>query len=213
MTENKLKWKYEILSHLVDTGINERSQDLERVKNQFYEFERFMLRTRNEILVALGFIITFLLALIQLNILPEVYFLFTIFIAMVGLAVFTIFSELLMKKLKTYRKLWRMYDDVIYHELFFFLSMIVSRAMQDELEEKDIVEYAEVLSILSFAQSYCMQAYAYKNLKHPKPSSKEVEYQYQLSKKIIPVLNKLKLESLHKRFKMFVHEYDEISKL
>lgn len=208
MSDEKIVFKFQTLQSLFDTSIIQLTQEKNSAKSEFDEFERFFIRSRNELLAGIGFAISLLLVLVQMDLFPSFHVLYILILVVVGLGIFTIFNEYINRRLKIYRKLYLIYNSMIYDELFPFQHYLVSEALHNQLDEKRILGYANELSRVSRIQSFCLQYFAHENLKQTSPNLSE----YQNLFKEIEKTNQFEssLDSIKNRYSEFVKNFNDL---
>lgn len=209
MSDEKIIFKFQTLQSIFDTSIVHLTQEKNTKKSEFEEFNKLLIRTRNEFLAGIGFVISILLVLVQMDLFPSFHILHIFILIVAGLVVYLVFNEYGYHRSKIYRKLNLIYISIIYDELFPFQHYFVSESLYDRLDENRILDYANELSRISRTQSFCLQYFSYKNLKkHTSPNLSEYQDLFQEIKNVNQ--SEVSLNSIKNRYSEFVKNFNDL---
>ncbi|MGI0027043.1 MAG: hypothetical protein ACREAD_04300 [Nitrosopumilaceae archaeon] len=205
----EIQWKFQILSNLVNSSIERLEQERQEIVDGRNAFERRSIRYRNEFLSGIGFFISLIMALITIDIWPKHYILYVIFTVVIGLAIFTLFNELMYWKIKKYSKLINLFDTIDVDELINFQNQISTMAILDTISINQIKIFTVYYSLLTAIASYEIGYQAHKLLKTMLPSQEEYLESYKIAKSSIENYRKSDFIYSISRIEKFIHDFEK----
>lgn len=211
-SKDDAKWKFQILYDLISTAVEQQEREYDQIRNDRNNFEKFIIRTRNEFLSGIGFFISLILALVALEIWPKYYVIYVIITAVIAIAIYTFFNEIMYSRIKKYSKFGKVYVEIIFDELIVLQGRIAGIAILETISNEQVIALTEFLSLLTFAQSYTLKTAGHKLLKTTKADQEQYRTYYEIAKSSIENYKKSDLPYIISRIEKFIADFEENEK-